>query len=111
MATNGGVIKYNTINHASEIFSTSTAQLPHNKINHILKASNGSIWIATKSNTLVAVNSDFKYQLGGNVNIEFTSLAEGRNGTLWAATAGYGVFMFAKDSMNNYTSIDILTKS
>jgi ligand-binding sensor domain-containing protein/serine phosphatase RsbU (regulator of sigma subunit) len=103
IATNGGVVKYNSNNHTSEIFSTNTAQLPHNKINFILKDSKGHIWIATKSNTLVSLNSETKYQLGGNINIEFTSLAEDKQGALWATTAGYGVFMFKKDSMMNYT--------
>lgn len=103
MATNGGVIRYEIPGGKTKIYSTHTARLPHNKINHLLKDRNGKIWIATRSNDLVTVDRELRYELQGNVNVEFTSLAQGRKGELWAATLGYGVFMFSRDSMVNYT--------
>jgi ligand-binding sensor domain-containing protein/serine phosphatase RsbU (regulator of sigma subunit) len=98
IATNGGVFVFNLKTGNREHYSTDT-ELPHNKINYLFVDTHGMVWIATKGNSLISVNSDKHYKITGTGELEFTSIAEDKNGNLWAATYGDGVFGLRNDSL------------
>jgi len=102
VATNGGVFEFNLKTGTSKHYSTDT-DLPHNKINDIFIDSHGIVWIATKSNGLVSLNSDKHYKIEGSGELEFMAITEDKKGDLWAATYGDGIFEFRHDSLNFYT--------
>lgn len=98
VATNGGAFSFNLKTGKQSHFSTDT-DLPHNKINDIFVDSKGIVWIATKSNGLVSINSDKHIKIEGSGELEFTSITEDKKGNLWASTYGDGIFQFKKDSL------------
>lgn len=103
IATNGGVISYNISNGNRTKFTT-TERLPHNKINDILVDSRGDIWIATRTNGLYSITSLQEFPIEANTELEFVSLVEDKNGELWGATNGDGVFHFSKKSLKYYST-------
>jgi ligand-binding sensor domain-containing protein/serine phosphatase RsbU (regulator of sigma subunit) len=98
IATNGGIIKIDKNVGRTEKFSMDNG-LPHNKINSLFIEADGSIWIATKSNGLVSLNSKKHFKMEGIPEIEFTGIAADKKGNLWASTYGDGIFCFRKDSV------------
>ncbi|MCK4750832.1 MAG: SMP-30/gluconolactonase/LRE family protein, partial [Bacteroidales bacterium] len=92
---------------------TTANGLPHNKINDILVDRKGRVWIATitsglysvktDENGLLSVNTDEQFLIDGKPKLEFLTLAEDDNGTIWAGTDG-GVFKFNDDTPGWYTS-------
>lgn len=107
LATNGGVISIDLRTGKKQHYSTDTG-LPHNKINDIFIDSKGSVWIATKSNGLVSLNTerDKKIQAEGNAELEFTCITEDKYGQIWAGTYGDGLFEFKEDSLFYYSEKD-----
>jgi ligand-binding sensor domain-containing protein/serine phosphatase RsbU (regulator of sigma subunit) len=84
-----------------------TNGLPHNSINKIFFASDGSIYIGTESDRLCIISADLVINPPGNVIMSgstkntVSSFAEDHNGVIWAATKGNGVFeFFRKDSVS-----------
>ncbi len=102
VATNGGVFVFDLSNGKNKHFSTDT-DLPHNKINDLFIDSKGIVWIATKSNGLMSLNSEKHYKISGVGELEFYSITEDKQGNLWAATYGDGIFEFRKDTPINLT--------
>jgi ligand-binding sensor domain-containing protein/serine phosphatase RsbU (regulator of sigma subunit) len=105
IATNGGVFSFNLKTGVQNHYSTDT-DLPHNKINDLFIDSKGVVWIATKSNGLIALNSDKRYKIEGTGELEFTSITEDKKGDLWATTYGDGLFEFRQDSLSAITEKD-----
>ncbi len=107
VATNGGVVNFNLKTKSETHYSTDNGGLPHNKINSLIVDKTGSVWIATKSTSIFSINSEKKYKIANAVDLEFTSLAFDKNGYLFAATYGDGIFHFDKnDSLNYYSEVN-----
>lgn len=107
LATNNGVITYNPTTGKKYSYSTVNG-LPFNKINDVLVDHEGRAWIATSVGGVVSLPSPYlnppekEYLLSGNPNMEFITLAEDAQGTLWAGTDGDGVFSFREDTLDWY---------
>ncbi len=102
VATNNGVYTLNLV--SGERTSRTTANgLPYNKINDVLVARNGVVWIATLTPGLVSVNSDKQFLISGKPKLEFKTLTEGKDGVIWAGS-DMGVFKFDlnKDSLTHF---------
>ncbi len=120
VATNNGVYTYNPASGNRTSYSTITG-LPHNKVNDILIDHEGVAWVATLTSGLYGINPNqeiIEIIIDGKPKLEFVSLAEDKNGAIWAGTSGDGVFMFEDDTLswfnensglkNNYTyAIDL----
>ena len=73
--------------------------LPHNNINDIYLNNEGELFYATKTSGIFSLNSDKAYDIASKAELEFTCIAEDRDGNLWAGTYGNGIFKFASDSL------------
>ena len=86
--------------------------LPHNSINKILLASDGNAYIGTESdklykidNRLLPIEDTLNTPVGGNAIMvgsaknKILSFSESKNGEIWVATNGNGVFECFKDSV------------
>ena len=102
VATNGGVLGFNMDSGERRYFST-TEGLPHNKIGYVFVASDGDVWIATRSNGLYNITKKELLSIDAKVDLEFTTITEDVKGNLWAGTNGNGVFAFLKDSLHVFT--------
>jgi len=111
VATNNGVYTLNPVT-GERTFRNTANGLPHNKVNDVLVDRNGVAWIATVTRGLVSVNSDKQFLIATKRKLEFKTLAEGRDGVIWAGTDGDGVFLFDFDNeaLGHYNS-DIGLKS
>ncbi|HYX08473.1 MAG TPA: two-component regulator propeller domain-containing protein, partial [Bacteroidales bacterium] len=103
VATNNGVFAFSPEKGTHEHWSTNEG-LPHNKISQLYIDSKGIVWIATKSNSLYAVNADKRYKIDGNVELEFKAITADNAGNLWACTDGDGVFRFSDDTLNWFST-------
>jgi ligand-binding sensor domain-containing protein/serine phosphatase RsbU (regulator of sigma subunit) len=104
LATTNGVIvldKHNGIEtHRFDINNG----LPHNSINKILIAANGTVYIGTESDRLVSIDKDFNILQGNGVMNGSTlnkifAFATTSDGAVWAATKSNGIFRFNNDSV------------
>jgi ligand-binding sensor domain-containing protein/serine phosphatase RsbU (regulator of sigma subunit) len=82
--------------------------LPHNSINKILIAHDGNAYIATESDRMFKIDSDFNITSGtaimsGNTINKILSFSQDRNGSIWAATKGNGIFKCNNDSLSAIT--------
>jgi serine phosphatase RsbU (regulator of sigma subunit)/ligand-binding sensor domain-containing protein len=87
--------------------------LPHNSVSNICLAKNGQAAIATKADRLFLVDPEKgviegKALMRGSRMNEIVSIAQSKDGTFWAATAGNGLFKFAGDSLASINSSDML---
>ncbi|MBK7712120.1 MAG: hypothetical protein IPJ37_14995 [Bacteroidales bacterium] len=78
--------------------------LPHNSINKIMVAKNGTVYIGTESDRLYSIDKDFKIIQGSGIMYGSTlnkilAFAQGNDGVVWAATNSNGVFRFLNDSI------------
>jgi serine phosphatase RsbU (regulator of sigma subunit) len=83
--------------------------LPHNSINRVLLTSDGSACVATECNRLYRIDpvSGIKASqvvMYGTLLNKILDMTEGRNGTVWAATQGNGVFELTGDSVKSLTT-------
>jgi ligand-binding sensor domain-containing protein/serine phosphatase RsbU (regulator of sigma subunit) len=92
VATNNGVYTLNP-KTGERTFRNTANGLPHNKINDVLVARNGVVWIATLTPGLVSINSDKQFLISGKPKLEFKTLIEGEDGIIWAGS-DRGVFEF-----------------
>ena len=99
----GGFIKRYNINNG----------LPHNSIDQIFLTSDGKAAVATKTDRVYLIDSE-KGVTSGNViptgstmNI-ISAYCQSRDGNLWAATAGNGVYELRGDSVTSYTRADMM---
>ena len=123
MATRNGVIILNSQNkQKTEHYTTFEGGLPHNDIRDIFKDTNGRVWIATNSNSLVDVDNLSRLHLEKEfediTNLSrlylpnefetalFSTIAQDREGRIWAGTIGRGVYVFdeQKDTVFHITS-------
>jgi ligand-binding sensor domain-containing protein/serine phosphatase RsbU (regulator of sigma subunit) len=78
--------------------------LPHNSINKIFTARDGNTYIATESDRLYKIDRDFNITSGtaiihGSTINKILSFSQDRDGTIWAATKGNGIFECFNDSV------------
>jgi len=92
VATNNGVYSLNPVTGERSIWTTANG-LPHNKINDVLVARDGVVWIATQTPGLISVNSDKQFLINGKPKLEFRTLVEGKDGVIWAGS-DRGIFKF-----------------
>ncbi len=99
IGTSGGAIKYNLETRERKRYTT-TEGLPHNDIKMLYKDSKGTIWVATRTNSLFSLNRDKLYNISGNrMELEFTCIVEDTENNIWAGTYGNGIFKFTEDSL------------
>lgn len=109
IASSNGILIYDYETEEMIRFSTRDG-LPHNKINHIFIDNEGRGWISTVSNRLYYVQEG-KLSLGEEIlyyskKNEFQAVAISKDGDVWAATYGNGIYHFTEDSTYNYTVYD-----
>jgi ligand-binding sensor domain-containing protein/serine phosphatase RsbU (regulator of sigma subunit) len=111
-ASRNGVVILDTRDHSSKIINTYNG-LPHNNIRDIYRDSQGMIWIAANSNSILSINhwidpekEEKRLQTGLMSETEFSCLSEDADGNIWAGTHGAGVFLFDRknDSVYRITS-------
>jgi ligand-binding sensor domain-containing protein/serine phosphatase RsbU (regulator of sigma subunit) len=112
LATTNGVIVLDKNGNKKETFDISNG-LPHNSINKIFLANDGSAYIATESDKLFKIGSDFSISRGnaamsGSARNKILSFTQTRAGILWAATDGNGIFEFSNDSIHVFTKANDL---
>lgn len=109
---NGVIILDLKTGNLEERYNTNNG-LPHNRIDQICLLSEGKAAVATKSDRIYIINSGEgilsgnAVMRGATMNV-ISSCFQGRDGTLWAATAGNGVFGIRGDSITSYTRADML---
>ena len=87
--------------------------LPHNRIDQICLLSDGTAAIATQTDRIYiidagkGVSSGNAIMRGPTMNV-ISSVCQSRDGNIWAATTGNGVFEFKGDSVTSYTRADML---
>jgi len=102
--TNGVIVLDRSSGNGRKKFDI-TNGLPHNSINTILIARNGNAYIGTESERIYKIDRDFNIikddaiMSGSNLN-KILSFSQNRNGVIWAATKGNGIFECFKDSVS-----------
>ncbi len=96
---NGGIKKIYNINNG----------LPHNSINQVLIAADGSGYVATESDRLYRIDPDSgifvsDMPMYGRLLNKIIALAKDRKNNIWAATHGNGVFKCSDDSVRNIST-------
>jgi serine phosphatase RsbU (regulator of sigma subunit) len=82
--------------------------LPHNSINKILTGRDGDAYIATESDRLYRIGTDYSINAGnavmsGSTINKILSFSETGDGVIWAATRGNGIFECYHDSVSVIT--------
>ncbi len=82
---------------------------PHNSINQILLLDDGSAYIATESDRLNRIDPDSGIIASGGVMYgtllnKISGITKDKNGTIWVATLGNGVFECFKDSVRSIST-------
>jgi ligand-binding sensor domain-containing protein/serine phosphatase RsbU (regulator of sigma subunit) len=80
--------------------------LPHNSINTIFLGHDGFAYIGTESDRLFKIDPNFSIVPGksimyGSTINKILSFSQNRDGIMWAATSGNGVFEFNNDSIKS----------
>lgn len=101
--TNGVAVLDRSTGQLRRKFDTSEGVLTSNLINKIIVNSSGSAVIATQSERLFLIDSDFKLtaingQMSGSAINKIMSLIERKPGEVWVSTYGNGVFECRNDS-------------
>ncbi len=107
LATINGVIVLDKKGNIEKKFDINNG-LPHNSINKILLTSEGVTYIGTESDKLYKIDRDFNISTGnatmsGSTRNRILSFSQARNGAIWAATEGNGIFKFHHDSVSSIT--------
>jgi ligand-binding sensor domain-containing protein/serine phosphatase RsbU (regulator of sigma subunit) len=106
LSTTNGVIVLDRVTGATKkVFDTNNG-LPYSSINKILLTTDGIAYIATESDRLYSIDSDFNINnneavMYGSYKNKILSIAEDKNGGIWVATQGNGVFKFQNDSISS----------
>jgi ligand-binding sensor domain-containing protein/serine phosphatase RsbU (regulator of sigma subunit) len=82
--------------------------LPHNSINQIFLTADGSAYVATESDRLYRIDVDSGIIVSDAVMYgillnKILAVTQGRDGVIWAATQGNGVFECYRDSVKEIT--------
>jgi ligand-binding sensor domain-containing protein/serine phosphatase RsbU (regulator of sigma subunit) len=107
LATTNGVIILDKKGNLEKKFDINNG-LPHNSINKILLTRSGVSYIGTESDKLYKIDLDFKITavngiMSGSTRNRILSFTQTKNGAIWAATEGNGIFKFFKDSVSVVT--------
>jgi len=83
--------------------------LPHNSINKILVAKDGTVYVGTESDRLYMIDREFNITSGDGVMYgssinKIISFAQSIDGNIWAATRSNGIFKFFNDSVEAINS-------
>lgn len=105
VASNGGVLYFNTSSGRSRIYTTRD-KLPHNKIEDILIDDGGEVWIAAPGNSIYSLTRSESMKIDAPAEFRFVAITQDNRNKLWAATDGDGVFGFAPDSLHFYSNLD-----
>ena len=103
IATYGGVISISRKDLSVKILTT-RERLPHNKIRSVFVDSKDNVWIATRARGLYNITEGLGLTIDAKDELEFVSITEDKEGHLWAATDGDGVFEFARDSLIHFNT-------
>ncbi len=87
--------------------------LPYSSINKILLAPDGTAYVGTESDRVYYIDKDFnvKYSdavMSGSYKNKILSMAMDKNGALWLATGGNGIFRYQNDSIMSLTKTNDL---
>ncbi len=110
LATRSGLLLRRT--DSGEISRYTTYEnLPHNNINQVLPDGSGKVYVATTGNRFYTVDSESGVNAGkaviyGGGRIEFQGYDIDKNGMIWGATLGKGVYRFTGDSLIHISSSD-----
>ena len=101
--TNGVIVLDRSTGNKRKSFDI-TNGLPHNSISKIIIAHDGNAYIGTESDRLYKIDHDFNVTSGnatmnGSTINKITSLSQSKDGAIWAATKGNGVFECINDSI------------
>jgi ligand-binding sensor domain-containing protein/serine phosphatase RsbU (regulator of sigma subunit) len=104
LATTNGVIILDKAGNVRKKFDINTG-LPHNSINKILLSDKGEAYIGTESDKLYKIDSGFNISTGnpimsGSNRNRILSFSQSRDGAIWVATEGNGIFKFLGDSVS-----------
>ena len=105
LATTNGVIVLDKKGILQKKFDINNG-LPHNSINKILLTPDGLSYIGTESDKLYKIDRDFNVMAGkatmaGSTRNRILSFTQTKNGAVWAATEGNGIFRFLRDSVSS----------
>ncbi|MFO7827882.1 MAG: two-component regulator propeller domain-containing protein [Bacteroidales bacterium] len=103
VGTKNGVFVYDLQTGEKQLYNTRQG-LPHNDIKCIFIDDENRPWIGTKSNGIFVLNDSHNYTIDGSLKLEFTSITQDKNGDIWAATYGDGVFKFIEDTIKYYST-------
>lgn len=108
LGTRSGVIIMNKVNGDIRRFTTSE-RLPHNNINHLKPDGEGNIIIATESNRLYIIDPETGVDSGdaliqGGLKNVFQCFDIDRQGKIWGATKGSGLYCFEDGNVRNITN-------
>ncbi|MBN2611341.1 MAG: SpoIIE family protein phosphatase [Bacteroidales bacterium] len=107
-ATKEGIYYFNPDNDEKVHYSTNNG-LPHNVIEHVFLDSENNLLFATQANGIYAIDAFGEIQerfITGDFELDFNSIAQDKNGNIWASTYGFGVYFFGKDTFINITAED-----
>jgi ligand-binding sensor domain-containing protein/serine phosphatase RsbU (regulator of sigma subunit) len=115
LATTNGVIILNKEGKLRETFNINNG-LPHNSINKIFLSKEGFAYIGTESEKLYKIDSSYNIShsivsMSGSTRNKILSFAQSRNGAIWAATDGNGIFRFYNDSLTAITRANDLNSN
>jgi ligand-binding sensor domain-containing protein/serine phosphatase RsbU (regulator of sigma subunit) len=106
LGTGDGIYKFDKNSHETGHFNTLN-QLPHNSIACVFMDSHKRLLFATRTSGIYQLNEKDEpvnlFPVGAS-EIEFKSIAEDEEGSIWAATYGDGVYRFKNDSVYHITS-------
>ncbi|MFO7658088.1 MAG: two-component regulator propeller domain-containing protein [Bacteroidales bacterium] len=105
-ATKEGIFYFNLENNERLHYSTNNG-LPHNVIEHIFLDNENNLLFATQANGIYAIDAFGEIQerfITGDYELDFNSIAQDKNGNIWASTYGFGVYFFGKDTIINITA-------
>jgi ligand-binding sensor domain-containing protein/serine phosphatase RsbU (regulator of sigma subunit) len=103
--TNGVIVLDRLTGEKKKILDTNNG-LPYSSINKILLTGDGIAYIATESDRLYSIDSDFNIKndeavMYGSYKNKILSITEDKNGGIWVATQGNGIFKFQNDSISS----------
>jgi ligand-binding sensor domain-containing protein/serine phosphatase RsbU (regulator of sigma subunit) len=109
LATTNGVVVLDrwprNINVEKKKYDISNG-LPHNSINTILLANDGTAYIGTESDRLYKIDPEFNISAGnsvlsGSTKNKVLSFSQNKDSIIWVATNGNGVFEYRNDSVRS----------
>lgn len=101
-ATRDGIYIFDRNGSETAHLTTSEGGLPYNNIQYLFTDSRGRMLFATQTNGIYQLTANLSAEplyRAGDMELEFTTIAEDQEGNLWAGTRGEGVFYFRDDTV------------